>query len=124
MELYVTGTIVNNRIPRELRIIMTSAHFKDMPRGAYEKHVYQYNDDQGRQRKYGLVCWKDRDIVYCLTSEANTNDIGGCHRRSQVGIICIERPKVVEQYNQFLGGVDLADMRRLHCNSTIMGQNR
>jgi hypothetical protein len=23
-----------------------------------------------------------------------------------------------------MGGVDLADMRRLHCNSTIMGQNR
>jgi hypothetical protein len=23
-----------------------------------------------------------------------------------------------------MGGVDLADARRLHCNSTIMGQNR
>ena len=23
-----------------------------------------------------------------------------------------------------MGGVDLADMRRLHCNSTLMGQNR
>ena len=23
-----------------------------------------------------------------------------------------------------MGGVDLADFRRLHCNSTIMGQNR
>lgn len=23
-----------------------------------------------------------------------------------------------------MGGVDLADMRRLHCNSTVMGQNR
>ena len=23
-----------------------------------------------------------------------------------------------------MGGVDLADMRRFHCNSTLMGQNR
>ena len=27
-------------------------------------------------------------------------------------------------YNTYMGGVDVADMRRLHCNSTIMGQNR
>ena len=31
---------------------------------------------------------------------------------------------MVSKYNQFMGGVDLADMHQLHCNSTIMGQNR
>ena len=34
------------------------------------------------------------------------------------------RPKMIADYNKYMGGVDLADMRRLHCNSTIMGQNR
>ena len=31
---------------------------------------------------------------------------------------------MISEYNCYMGGVDLADMRRLHCNSTIMGQNR
>ena len=33
-------------------------------------------------------------------------------------------PRLIAEYNKYMGGVDLADMRRLHCNSTIMGQNR
>jgi hypothetical protein len=32
----------------------------------------------------------------------------------------IQRPISIAHYNQYMGGVDLADMRRLHCNSTIM----
>jgi hypothetical protein len=28
------------------------------------------------------------------------------------------------KYNKYMGGVDLANMRPLHCNLTIMGQNR
>ncbi|KAG7364663.1 transposase IS4 [Nitzschia inconspicua] len=35
-----------------------------------------------------------------------------------------QRRKVITKYNRHMGGVDLADMRRLHCHSTIMGQNR
>ena len=35
----------------------------------------------------------------------------------------MNRLKMIEEYNTYMGGVDLADMRRLHCNSTIMGQN-
>ena len=31
---------------------------------------------------------------------------------------------MVADYNKHMGGMNLADMRRLHCNSTIMGQNR
>lgn len=54
----------------------------------------------------------------------NTNTIGECRRRSSDGILEIQRPQVIDQYNKFMGGVDLADMRRLHCNSTIMGQHR
>ena len=40
------------------------------------------------------------------------------------GIIRIQRPISIANYNKYMGGVDLADMRRLHCNSTIMGQKR
>jgi hypothetical protein len=46
-------------------------------------------------------------------------------RRGEGGIIRIPRHiAVVARYNKYMGGVDLADMRPLHCNSTIMNQNR
>ena len=30
----------------------------------------------------------------------------------------------MEEYNKYMGGVDLADQRRLHSNCTLMGQHR
>jgi hypothetical protein len=62
--------------------------------------------------------------VYCLSNNCSNNGVESCFRRSQNGIIQIERPKVIGEYNKYMGGVDLADMRRLHCNSTINGQKR
>jgi hypothetical protein len=47
-----------------------------------------------------------------------------CKRRSANGLITLNRPTIISEYNKHMGGVDLADMRRLHCNSTIMGQHR
>ena len=80
--------------------------------------------DDGELKEYGLVCWKDRDMVYCLSNCSSTEESGYCHRRSNDGIIQIRRPKIVEEYNRHMGGVDLADQRRLHSNSTLMGQHR
>jgi hypothetical protein len=62
-------------------------------------------------------------MVYCLTNDTSTVEMGECKRRGQGGIITLKRPEVISKYNQYMGGVDVADMRRLHCNSTIMGQN-
>ena len=124
MDLYLTGTVMGNRIPKTLTIAKQSKDFKSMNRGDYCKHVYSYQNDKGELKSCGLVCWKDRNMVYCLTNEINTNDIGHCYRRSQNGRILMERPVAIECYNRYMGGVDLADMRRLHCNSTIMNQNR
>jgi Transposase IS4 len=58
-----------------------------------------------------------------MTSKGNTHNKGTCIRRSQDGLIEIERPELIGDYNKYMGGVDLADMRRLHCNSTIMEQH-
>jgi hypothetical protein len=35
-----------------------------------------------------------------------------------VGVIRMPRPISIDRYNKYMGGVDLADMRRLHSNST------
>ena len=78
----------------------------------------------GKREKVGLICWKDRDMVYCILNEANTQEIDSCVQRSKFGLQTLNRPRMISKYNQFMGGVDLADMRRLHCNSTVMCQNR
>ena len=59
-----------------------------------------------------------------MTSAGNTNLVDRCCRRSNDGLLDLQRPKLIADYNRYMGGVDLADMRRLHCNSTIMGQHR
>ena len=94
-----------------------------MARGDYRRHKLNYKEGDD-MLSAGLVCWKDRDIVYCLTNETSTEGEDICIRRTKEGLVNLKRPIVVQQYNQYMGGVDLADMRSLHCNSTIMGQNR
>ena len=124
MNLYVTGTVMKNRLPADICIAKTSQEFKGMERGDFKRHRFKYKDELGRDCYAGLVCWRDRDIVYCLTNDTNTMGTDHCHRRSKNGILQLTRPKVISKYNKYMGGVDVADMRRLHCNSTIMGQNR
>jgi hypothetical protein len=127
MDLFVTGTIMQNRIPKDLHIGKSTKKFKDMQRGDFEKHRLKYLK-RGTSNRYGLaglVAWKDHTIVYAISNDTNTRDTDGeCKRRSKDGIITLKRPKLIAKYNEFMGGVDLADQRRLHCNSTIMGSNR
>ena len=122
--LYVTGTMLANRIPLSLRIAKTSTTFKKMKRGDSIKCRLQFKTDDGRKAHAGLVCWRDRNIVYCLSNDTNNFETDECIRRTKDGLVTIPRPLSIANYNKYMGGVDLADMRRLHCNSTIMCQNR
>jgi len=125
MQLYVTGTVMRNRIPSQLRINNNSREFREMERGDYKKHVYEYKNDRGGDSKIGLVCWKDKDTVYCMTNATSTGGPSGhCFRQSNSGRICMSRPLAIQEYNSNMGGVDLADQRRLSCNSTIKGLHR
>lgn len=124
MKLYVTGTVMKNRIPKELVMKRASRQYKDMGRGECNIHTYEYKTPDDERITYGLVCWKDRDLVYALTNNCDTTKREKCYRRTSLGRICIDRPTVIGEYNEHMGGVDLADMRRLHCNSTIMGIHR
>jgi len=64
MNLYVTGTVMSNSIPVQLRIAKTSRQFKDMERGDHKYHVYEYKGHNGEDSKCGLICWKDKG--YCV----------------------------------------------------------
>ena len=59
--------------------------------------------------------------MYCVTNNNKTIEVGLCFRRSQGGLIQIYMPKGIGDYNYNMGVVDIVDMRRLHCNSNIMG---
>jgi hypothetical protein len=95
-----------------------------MERGDAKTSVFVYKDEYDKKYSAGLVAWRDRNIVYCMTNDCNTSQYDDCTRRSKDGLINLRRPLCIAKYNKYMGGVDLADMRRLHCNSTIMGQNR
>jgi Transposase IS4 len=122
--LYITGTMLVNRIPKHLRIAKKSDIGKQMNRGDAVQCKLQYKIGNEQTLEAGLVCWMDRNIVYCLTNDTNNYEFDECRRRGMGGIMRIARPIAISNYNKYMGGVDLADMRRLHCNSTIMGQNR
>ena len=122
--LYLTGTMLANRIPLGIRTAKTSSTFKKMNRGDAMKCRFTFKTEKGATCQAGLVCWQDRNMVYCLSNDVNNFEFDECSRRGVGGIIRIPRPLSIANYNKYMGGVDLADMRRLHCNSTIMCQNR
>jgi len=124
MQLYISGTLMSNRIPEQFRISKRSREFKEMERGDHKMHVCEYKTDHGKKSKMGLICWKDKDIVYCLTNASDTSPTSHCYRRSATGRVCIARPVAIGEYNSKMGGVDLADQTRLHCNSRIKDLHR
>jgi hypothetical protein len=113
-----------NQIPTGIRIAKTSTQFTQMSRGDAVKCKVRFRTAGGQASEVGLVCWRDRNIVYCLSNDSNNFEFDECSCRGLGGITWIPGPISIANYNKYMGGVDLADMRRLHCNSTIMGQNR
>ena len=51
MDLYVTGTIMKNKIPAELRIAKSSHEYKRMNQGDFKAHTYQYTAEGKKETK-------------------------------------------------------------------------
>ena len=120
--LFVTGTMMANRVPKHVHV--NAADVRKMNRGETKKYVVNMSNGSGGHWKAGLVVWKDRKPVYCLSNDSNNFLMDVCHRRSSNGLIQVPRPVSIANYNTFMGGVDVADQRRLQANSGIMGLNR
>lgn len=123
IDLFVTGTCMN-RIPKDTTISKALNQFRTMTRGDFKHQIYTYEYNT-TENTDGLISWKDRTMLYILTNKNwPTTEVGHFYRPSTGGLICLQRPKVVEDYNRNIGDVDLADMRGLHCNSIlVVGQN-
>jgi Transposase IS4 len=76
--LYVTGTVLANRIPLGIRIPKTSKTFKQMKRGDSVKCKVSFRKQNGEEGEAGLVCWRDRNIVYCLSNDTDNNTFDNC----------------------------------------------
>ena len=79
MNLYTTETCMKNQIPQELHIAKTSQTFKMMFRGDFKRHCLKFRNSKGEDQFAGLVCWRDRDIVYCIINDTTTKDTDTCH---------------------------------------------
>jgi hypothetical protein len=53
MSMYVTGTILANQVPAHLKISKRSREFREMDRGYFKKHSYQYTK-RWKCIKYGF----------------------------------------------------------------------
>ena len=60
-----------NRIPIGIRIAKTSPAFRRMKRGDATKFKIQFRLKDGTEAGAGLVCWRDRQLVYCLLTKDN-----------------------------------------------------
>ena len=123
-DLYVTGTLLANRIPLNIRIPKASQKFRSMNRGDAVRSKFIFYKADGTESTVGLVGWKDGTMVYCMSNDTNNFEFDECCWRGDNGIIRIPRPIAIANYNKFMGGVDLADMIRLSCDSTIMYTHR
>ena len=122
--LYITGTMMANRLPAGIKVDKKSATYRAMKRGDSIRSKFIFRKEDGTVAEAGLVGWRDRNMVYCLSNDANNFEVDQCHRRGDGGIVQLTRPVSIAEYNKYMGGVDLADMIRLHCDSTLMGQKR
>jgi hypothetical protein len=71
----------------------------------------RFRTKSGQESQAGLVCWRDRNMVHCLSNDSNNFEFDECSRRGLGGIIQIPRPVPIANYNKYMGGVDLAVLK-------------
>ena len=101
-----------------------SAVYRAMQRGDFLKSKFIFRKSDGTEATAGLVAWRNGNMVYCLSNDTNNFELDECCRRGEGGIMRIPRPISIANYNIWMGGVDLADMKRMQCSSMIMGLSR
>ena len=99
-DLYVTGTVLANRIPLNIRIPKASQRFRSMKRGDAVRSKFIFYKADGTESSVGLVGWKDRNMVYCLSNDTNNVEFDECCRRGEDGIIRIPRPIAIANYTR------------------------
>jgi len=99
---YATGTIRENRTCNTT--VETVKNLKKKDRGTYD---FSFDNDQ----QILLVRWNDNSVVTVATNNGMIEPLAGAKRynRKEKKTVLIPQPKVIAEYNQHMGGVDLHD---------------
>ena len=98
--IYATATTRKNR--------------KAFPKEVKDAKLRNRGDSFSMQREGITACaWKDKKLVYFLTSGCQPSGDNTVNRRKKDGTIEeISAPPCVDLYNKYMGGVDYADQKR------------
>ena len=103
-EVYVTGTIMKNRVPGILDKLSSDKDLQKRGRGACDVVVRQ-------DGKMAVVKWFDNKPIVMLSAIHAKNPEDECRRwsKKEKKYVMVKRPEVVRVYNSKMGGVDLCD---------------
>ena len=102
-QIWSVGTIRSNRMSG-----CTLAEDNVLKKKGRGSHDFQSDIQAG----ITIVKWYDNKPVHLISSFCGVNPVGTCKRwsKSEGKYIQVDQPKIVAEYNPFMGGVDLADM--------------
>ena len=95
MEIYVTGTVRANR--------------KNMPVLKHEKEMKRNERDCFSSNHLSVINWMDNKSVILLSNYFNPKETQQieCRVKGSKDKVKVTCPFVIQEYNQFMGGVDL-----------------
>ncbi|XP_076601804.1 piggyBac transposable element-derived protein 3 [Chaetodon auriga] len=103
-QVYLTGTVMKNRIPKAMQKLPSDKIMKQQGRGTSASVV------RG-DGKLSVVKWFDNKPVLMLSAVHAKEPEDTCQRWSKKDkcYITVRRPNIVQEYNAKMGGVDLSD---------------
>lgn len=107
--IHCTGTIMGNRIPTNTDLPEKNL-FKKNDRGTFVSSV---RDDN----LIALCYWLDNNVVTMISSYESEQPFNEVKRwsKKEKKFIKVPQPKVIQSYNQNMGGIDLADRMLAYC---------
>ena len=105
MSIQCTGTMRNNRLHGAHSILQTEKDMKKEGRGAVDQVV---DCNSG----ITVVRWCDKRCVTMASTWLHKDPIDSCRRydKKNKEFVNVQRPNIVKEYNQHMGGLDLSDM--------------
>lgn len=116
MQFRATGTIRENRTAK--CPVQATKELEKLPRGSYD---YRFDN----KNKILLVKWNDNKCVSMATNFDTINPEASVARwsKEQKGKVLVAQPKVIYNYNQYMGGVDHHDWLLEKHSIAIRGKN-
>lgn len=104
--IHTVGTVQQNRIPNNKLPDRKTFMKKSVPRGSYEERVSTLDGVD-----MSCVAWKDNKVVTLLSTYAGALPVTEVSRydKAKKETIGITFPFIVQEYNKYMGGVDLMD---------------